>query len=193
MGLTGCARLRIGPRAARNVLPMGAVSVPIVWPPAYRIRTSIAAHRRASAVGDCLLAHVIGITSLRAGATTAASERADSPCLSEKVPGQAHSPAWSRARHLDSDIATTMPTPSTSQTFPRDRSDAVCIIGTGPAGLSAARAFKAQGLDYDQFERHGDLVGIWDVGNPGSPICEATHFISWRDLSAFIGHPMPRH
>ncbi len=88
------------------------------------------------------------------------------PLPERKVPSQAHSPAWSRARHLDSDIATTMPTPSTSQTFPRDRSDAVCIIGTGPAGLSAARAFKAQGLDYDQFERHGDLVGIWDVGNP---------------------------
>ncbi len=140
---------------------MGAVSVPIVWPPAYRIRTSIAAHRRASAVGDCLLAHVIGITSLRAGATTAAFERGRfPPCLSEKVPSQAHSPAWSRARHLGSDIATTMPTPSTSQTFPLGRSDAVCIIGAGPAGLSASRAFKAQGLDYDQFERHGDLGGI---------------------------------
>lgn len=86
VGLTGCARLRIGPRAARNVLPMGAVSVPIVWPPAYRIRTSIAAHRRASAVGDCLLAHVIGITSLRAGATTAASERGRFPLPERKSP-----------------------------------------------------------------------------------------------------------
>ncbi len=86
-----------------------------------------------------------------------------------------------------------MPAPSTSQTLPLGSSDAVCIIGAGPGRLSAARAFKAQGLDYDQFERHGDLGGIWDVGNPGSPIYDATHFISWRDLSAFIGHPMPRH
>lgn len=73
-----------------------------------------------------------------------------------------------------------------------DRSDAVCIIGAGPGGLSAARALKAQGLDYDQFERHGDLGGLWDTTNPGSPIYESTHFISSRDLSAFIGHPMPR-
>ncbi|XUP26368.1 NAD(P)/FAD-dependent oxidoreductase [Xanthomonas axonopodis pv. vasculorum] len=86
-----------------------------------------------------------------------------------------------------------MQTPSPSQTFPLDRSDAVCIIGAGPGGLSAARALKAQGLDYDQFERHGDLGGICDVSNPGSPIYDSTHFISSRDLSAFIGHPMPRH
>jgi hypothetical protein len=73
-----------------------------------------------------------------------------------------------------------------------DRSHAVCIIGAGPGGLSAARALKAQGLDYDQFERHADLGGLWDTSNPGSPIYESTHFISSRDLSAFIGHPMPR-
>jgi hypothetical protein len=73
-----------------------------------------------------------------------------------------------------------------------DRGDAVCIIGAGPGGLSAARALKAQGLDYDQFERHVDLGGLWDTRNPGSPIYESTHFISSRDLSAFIGHPMPR-
>ena len=73
-----------------------------------------------------------------------------------------------------------------------DRSHAVCIIGAGPGGLSAARALKAQGLDYDQFERHSDLGGLWDTGNAGSPIYDSTHFISSRDLSAFIGHPMPR-
>jgi hypothetical protein len=73
-----------------------------------------------------------------------------------------------------------------------DRSQAVCIIGAGPGGLSAARALKAQGLDYDQFERHTDLGGLWDTSNAGSPIYDSTHFISSRDLSAFIGHPMPR-
>ena len=78
------------------------------------------------------------------------------------------------------------------QTSVLDRSDAVCIIGAGPGGLSAARALKAQGLGYEQFERHSDLGGLWDPSNPGSPIYESTHFISSRDLSAFIGHPMPR-
>ncbi len=73
-----------------------------------------------------------------------------------------------------------------------DRADAVCIIGAGPGGLSAARALKAQSLNYEQFDRHSDLGGLWDPTNPGSPIYESTHFISSRDLSAFIGHPMPR-
>lgn len=76
--------------------------------------------------------------------------------------------------------------------LPIDRSDAVCVIGAGPGGLAAARALKAQGLAYDQFERHDDVGGIWDMRNPGSPIYESAHFISSRDLSAFLGYPMPR-
>ena len=70
-----------------------------------------------------------------------------------------------------------------------DRSDAVCIIGAGPGGLSAARALKAQGLGYEQFDRHSDLGGLWDPTNPGSPIYESTHFISSRDLSGFLDFP----
>lgn len=73
-----------------------------------------------------------------------------------------------------------------------DRRDAVCIVGAGPGGLSAARALKAQGLDYDQFERHTGVGGIWDMTNPGSPIYQSAHFISSRDLSGFIGFPMPK-
>jgi len=73
-----------------------------------------------------------------------------------------------------------------------DRSDAVCIIGAGPGGLSVARALKAMGLPYDQYERHTEVGGIWDMANPGSPIYESAHFISSRDLSGFIGFPMPK-
>jgi cation diffusion facilitator CzcD-associated flavoprotein CzcO len=36
----------------------------------------------------------------------------------------------------------------------------VCIVGAGPAGLSAARAFKRLGISYEQFERHDDVGGI---------------------------------
>jgi len=73
-----------------------------------------------------------------------------------------------------------------------DRGSAVCIVGAGPGGLSAARALKGQGLAYDQFERHSDVGGIWDVNNPGSPIYHSAHFISSRDLSGFVGFPMPK-
>lgn len=73
-----------------------------------------------------------------------------------------------------------------------DRSDAVCIVGAGPGGLSVARALKAMGLAYDQYERHTEVGGLWDMTNPGSPIYESAHFISSRDLSGFMGFPMPK-
>lgn len=69
--------------------------------------------------------------------------------------------------------------------------DAICIVGAGPGGLSIARALKAHGLAYEQFERHSGVGGIWDIGQANTPIYESAHFISSRDLSGFIGFPMP--
>ncbi|WP_211473097.1 flavin-containing monooxygenase [Collimonas humicola] len=69
---------------------------------------------------------------------------------------------------------------------------AVCIIGGGPGGLSAARALKRQGVSYEQFERHSDVGGIWDMNNPGSPMYESAHFISSRDQSGYADFPMPK-
>ena len=68
-----------------------------------------------------------------------------------------------------------------------------CIVGAGPNGLLAARAFKLAGIPYDQFERHGDAGGIWDIANPGSSMYESAHFISSKYTSAFFGFPMPEH
>lgn len=67
----------------------------------------------------------------------------------------------------------------------------VCIVGAGPAGLSAARALKRLGIPYDQFERHSDVGGIWDLDNPGTPMYESAHFISSRKTSGFFDFPMP--
>ncbi len=68
-----------------------------------------------------------------------------------------------------------------------------CIVGAGPGGLAATRAFLAQGLDVDVFERHDDVGGIWDQQNPGSPMYDSAHFISSRSMSGFHGYPMPDH
>lgn len=68
--------------------------------------------------------------------------------------------------------------------------DPVCIIGAGPAGLSAARALRRDGIDYDQFERHSDVGGIWDLENVGTPMYESAHFISSRGTSGFYDFPM---
>lgn len=69
--------------------------------------------------------------------------------------------------------------------------DRICIVGAGPGGIAMARACRAFGLDYDQFERHTDFGGIWDPDNTGTPIYEHAHFISSKTRSAFIGSPMP--
>jgi cation diffusion facilitator CzcD-associated flavoprotein CzcO/amino acid transporter len=65
------------------------------------------------------------------------------------------------------------------------------IIGAGPCGLLAARAFKLAGIPYEQFERHSDVGGIWDIDNPGSSMYESAHFISSKYTSGFFGFPMP--
>ena len=67
----------------------------------------------------------------------------------------------------------------------------VCIVGAGPAGLSAARALKRLSIPYDQYERHSDVGGIWDAANANTPIYASAHFISSRTQSAFDGFPMP--
>jgi cation diffusion facilitator CzcD-associated flavoprotein CzcO len=48
------------------------------------------------------------------------------------------------------------------------------------------------GVDYDHFERHTDVGGIWDIDNPGTPMYESAHFISSRDVSGFYDFPMPK-
>lgn len=66
-----------------------------------------------------------------------------------------------------------------------------CIVGGGPCGLLAARAFTLAGVPYDQFERHADVGGIWDIDSRGSPMYESAHFISSKFTSNFFGAPMP--
>ena len=67
----------------------------------------------------------------------------------------------------------------------------VCVVGAGPAGLSLARAFLAQGIPFDVYERHRDVGGLWDQANPGSPVYDSAHFISSRSQSHFHDFPMP--
>lgn len=65
------------------------------------------------------------------------------------------------------------------------------IIGAGPAGLGAARAFLKLGLDVELLERHDKVGGIWNMDNTGSPMYDTCNFISSRDFGGFLGYPMP--
>lgn len=64
------------------------------------------------------------------------------------------------------------------------------IIGAGPSGLIAARAFRRYGIEVDIIERHTGLGGLWDIDNPGSPMYESCSMISSRVAGGFVGFPM---
>lgn len=68
-------------------------------------------------------------------------------------------------------------------------SQAVGIVGAGPAGLAAARALKDAGIPFEVLERHSAPGGIWDLDNPGTPMYESAHFISSKTLSGFRDTP----
>jgi amino acid transporter len=72
-----------------------------------------------------------------------------------------------------------------------DYSRTYCLVGAGPAGLVMARALIHEGVNFEWYERHSDVGGIWDIDNPGSPMYESAHFISSKYTSGFIGFPMP--
>jgi len=64
----------------------------------------------------------------------------------------------------------------------------IAIIGAGPVGISAARALKAVGIAYDQFEAESDLGGNWRHG-----VYKNAHIISSRKTTEFPDFPMPAH
>ncbi|PKA23331.1 F420H(2):quinone oxidoreductase [Leptospira sp. mixed culture ATI2-C-A1] len=73
-----------------------------------------------------------------------------------------------------------------------DKSDTICIVGAGPAGLAMARSLLSKGIPFLVFEKHNDVGGIWDIQNPGSPMYESAHFISSKYLSSYFDFPMPK-
>jgi Flavin-binding monooxygenase-like len=67
----------------------------------------------------------------------------------------------------------------------------VCVVGAGPAGLAMARTLKRFRVEFDVYERHSAVGGIWDQANPGSPIYDSAHFISSKTKSHFVDFEMP--
>src|ERR1700740_197317 len=62
----------------------------------------------------------------------------------------------------------------------------MAVIGAGPVGLGVARALKAHGIAYDQFEADDDVGGNWYHG-----VYRTAHIISSRKTTEFSEYPMP--
>lgn len=67
----------------------------------------------------------------------------------------------------------------------------IALIGAGPAGLAAARAFSKRGLAFTGFERHADVGGLWDIANPWSTMYASAHLISSARRTEYAEFPMP--
>lgn len=72
----------------------------------------------------------------------------------------------------------------------------VVIIGAGCSGLAAIKNMQDAGLtDITCYEKNDQIGGNWvfTAGESHSSVCETTHIISSKELSAFEGFPMPEH
>jgi thioredoxin reductase len=60
-----------------------------------------------------------------------------------------------------------------------------CVIGAGAAGLATLATLLEQGFDVDCIERNATVGGHWQTDY------ESLHLITSRDVSGFVGFPMP--
>ncbi|MEQ8479511.1 MAG: NAD(P)-binding domain-containing protein [Hoeflea sp.] len=64
------------------------------------------------------------------------------------------------------------------------------LIGAGPMGLAAAKTLLEQGVDFQGFEIHSDVGGLWDIDGPKSTMYDTAHLISSKRMTEFTDFPM---
>ena len=64
------------------------------------------------------------------------------------------------------------------------------LIGAGPMGLAAAKVLKEQAVEFQGFELHSDVGGLWDIEAPLSTMYESAHLISSKSMTEFDDFPM---
>ncbi|TXI61785.1 MAG: NAD(P)/FAD-dependent oxidoreductase [Limnohabitans sp.] len=71
-----------------------------------------------------------------------------------------------------------------------DTTQQIALIGAGPCGLAAARAFSRHGIAFQGFEAHADVGGLWNIHNPRSTVYDSAHLISSKHMTEFTEFPM---
>ncbi len=74
-----------------------------------------------------------------------------------------------------------------------DQTGAVCVVGAGSSGLTAAKNLLDAGLPVDVLERADDLGGNWNYGKPQSRLYRSTHTVSSKKCTQYVDFPMPAH
>jgi cation diffusion facilitator CzcD-associated flavoprotein CzcO len=74
-----------------------------------------------------------------------------------------------------------------------ERSDCLCVIGAGAAGLTAAKNLLQYGFDVDVIDSCDDLGGNWNFGKPNSSIYRSVHTITSKPFTQYTDFPMPSH
>ncbi|SDR14238.1 NAD(P)-binding domain-containing protein [Pseudovibrio sp. Tun.PSC04-5.I4] len=64
------------------------------------------------------------------------------------------------------------------------------LIGAGPMGLATAKTLIEQGIDFQGFELHQGVGGLWDIDGPKSTMYESAHLISSKRMTEFADFPM---
>lgn len=71
----------------------------------------------------------------------------------------------------------------------------VCIIGAGSSGVTAAKALKEKGVDFECFEKGSDIGGMWRYQNDNglSSAYRSLHIDTSRRNLGYSDFPIPEH
>jgi cation diffusion facilitator CzcD-associated flavoprotein CzcO len=72
-----------------------------------------------------------------------------------------------------------------------DRSDTVCVVGAGAAGLAAVKNLREHGFGVDCYERETGVGGAWNWRHDRSPVYASTHLVSSKPFTQYPDFPMP--
>jgi hypothetical protein len=83
----------------------------------------------------------------------------------------------------------TLTNPTSSKPFV-DTENKYAVIGAGPAGITAAKNLKENGIAFDGYEASSDVGGLWNIKNEYSTVYESAHLISSKKMTELKDFPM---
>jgi hypothetical protein len=91
---------------------------------------------------------------------------------------------------VDFDVTNSAPPPAAGRPA-TERSEHVCVIGAGAAGLTAIKNLRQAGFGVDCYERETGVGGAWNWRHDRSPVYATTHLISSKPFTQYPDFPMP--